>query len=211
MSVLSAPHFHDEAAAVAKLEAIIWPNGPICPHCGTLGRSGALGGASTKIGTRKCYACRKKFTVTVGTVFELAHVPLHQWLQAAYLLCSSKKGISSHQLMRIMNVQYKTAWFMSHRLREAMKDGKLPPMGGPGSIVEIDETFIGKKPGMEKRRGYAHKHAVMTSDRASSAGWRGAVLPRLRHCRRRSAADHQSACAFWQPCDDGRSRAVCTS
>src|SRR5208283_4589971 len=104
MSVLSAPHFHDEAAAVAKLEAIIWPNGPVCPHCGETSRTGKLGGASTKIGTRKCYTCRKKFTVTVGTVFEASHIPVRQWLQAVYLLCSSKKGISSHQLMRIMDV-----------------------------------------------------------------------------------------------------------
>lgn len=162
MSVLSAPHFHDETAAVAKLEAIIWPNGPVCPHCGETTRTGKLSGASTKIGTRKCYACRKKFTVTVGTVFEASHIPVRQWLQAVYLLCSSKKGISSHQLMRTLDVQYKTAWFMSHRLREAMKAGTLPMMGGPGGIVEIDETFIGKKVGMPVRRGYAHKHAVLT-------------------------------------------------
>ena len=100
MSAFSAPHFHDEAAAIAKLETIIWPNGPVCPHCGETKRTGALKGGSTKIGTRKCYACRKKFTVTVGTVFESSHIPAHQWLQAVYLMCSSKKGISSHQLNR---------------------------------------------------------------------------------------------------------------
>jgi transposase-like protein len=162
MSVLSAPYFHDEHQAVAKLESIIWPNGPVCPHCGETERTGKLSGKSTRIGARKCYACRKKFSVTVGTVFEDSHVPVHQWLQAVYLLCSSKKGISSHQLMRTLDVQYKTAWFMTHRIREAMKAGTLPPMGGAGGIVEIDETFIGKKEGRPVRRGYAHKHAVLT-------------------------------------------------
>jgi hypothetical protein len=116
-----------------------------------------------RAGLRRCGPCKRQFTVTVGTVFESSHVKLNLWLQAAYLLCSSKKGISSHQLMRILDVQYKTAWFMTHRLREAMKAGKLPPMGGAGVTVEIDETFIGtkyKKP--EGARGYAHKNAVLT-------------------------------------------------
>ena len=114
------------------------------------------------MGLRRCGPCKRQFTVTVGTVFESSHVPLHQWLQAVYLLCSSKKGISSHQLMRTLDVQYKTAWFMTHRIREAMASGKLPPIGGEGAVVEIDETFIGQKPDMPKQRGYAHKHAVMT-------------------------------------------------
>jgi transposase-like protein len=100
--------------------------------------------------------------VKVGTVFECAHVPLHKCLQAVHLLCSSKKGISSHQLHRVLEVQYKTAWFLSHRIREAMRSGDLAPMGGPGSIVEVDETFIGKKPGAPKKRGYGHKNAVLS-------------------------------------------------
>jgi hypothetical protein len=115
-----------------------------------------------RIGLRRCGPCKKQFTVKVGTVFEASHVPLNMWLQAVYLMCSSKKGISSHQLMRTLDVQYKTAWFMTHRIREAMASGKLPMMGGPGAVVEIDETFIGQKADMPKRRGYAHKHAVMT-------------------------------------------------
>jgi len=115
-----------------------------------------------RIGLRRCGPCKKQFTVKVGTVFESSHVPLNLWLQAVYLMCSSKKGISSHQLMRVLDVQYKTAWFMTHRIREAMASGKLPPMGGEGVIVEIDETFIGKKEGVPVRRGYARKHAVMT-------------------------------------------------
>jgi transposase-like protein len=161
MSVLSAPYFHDEAAAYAELEATLWPNGPVCPRCGGKGRITAVKGG--RMGLRRCGPCKRQFTVTVGTVFESSHVPLNKWLQAVYLLCSSKKGISSHQLMRTLDVQYKTAWFMSHRIREAMRDGSLlPPLGGNGKIVEADETFIGQKKDMPKRRGYAHKHAVLS-------------------------------------------------
>jgi transposase-like protein len=163
MSALSAPHFHDEAAAYAELEATLWPNGPACPRCGGMDRITAVRGKTARIGLRRCGPCKRQFTVTVGTVFERSHVPLHKWLQAVYLLCSSKKGISSHQLMRTLDVTYKTAWFMSHRLREAMRDGSLhPPMGGDGKVVEVDETFIGQKKDVPKRRGYAHKHAVLS-------------------------------------------------
>jgi transposase-like protein len=160
MSALSAPYFHDEAAAYAELEATLWPHGPVCPHCGSMDRITVVKGG--RIGLRRCGPCKKQFTVKVGTVFEASHVPLNLWLQAVYLMCSTKKGISSHQLMRTLDVQYKTAWFMTHRIREAMASGKLPMMGGPGAVVEIDETFIGQKADMPKRRGYAHKHAVMT-------------------------------------------------
>jgi len=160
MSVLSAPYFHDEAAAHAELEATLWPNGPVCPRCSGTDRITPVKGG--RIGLWRCGPCKRQFTVKVGTVFESSHIPLHQWLQAVYLMCSSKKGISSHQLMRIMEVQYKTAWFMTHRIRAAMASGDLAPMGGEGVIVEIDETFIGQKADMPKRRGYAHKHAVMT-------------------------------------------------
>ena len=122
-----------------------------------------MGGTATRPGLYKCYACRKQSRVTVGTVFESSHVKLHVWLQAMYLMCSSKKGISSNQLARTLGVTVKTAWFMSHRLREAMASGVgLPPMGGEGAVVEIDETFIGQKKDMPKQRGYAHKHAVLT-------------------------------------------------
>ncbi len=161
MSHLSAPHFHDEAAAFAFLEDALWPHGPVCPRCGGLDRITAVKGG--RAGLRRCGPCKRQFTVTVGTVFESSHVKLNLWLQAAYLLCSSKKGISSHQLMRILGVQYKTAWFMTHRLREAMATGSLPPMGGEGSTVEIDETYIGNKHAKpEGARGYAHKNAVLT-------------------------------------------------
>lgn len=111
---------------------------------------------------RRCGPCKRQFTVTVGTVFESSHVKLNVWLQAVYLMCSSKKGVSSHQLMRTLDVQYKTAWFMTHRIREASASGKLPQLGGKGVVVEVDETFIGQKTDVPKRRGYAHKHAVLT-------------------------------------------------
>jgi transposase-like protein len=143
-SVLSGKHFHDEAAAYEFLEARIWPNGPVCPHCGGTDRISKMQGESTRAGVYKCYQCRKQFRVTVGTVFESSHVKLHLWLQAVALLSSSKKGISSNQLHRVLGVTLKTAWFMSHRIREAMRDGKLSPMGGAGEIVEIDETYHGQ-------------------------------------------------------------------
>ena len=167
MSVLSQPFFHDEEAAYAKLESIVWPDGPVCPHCGSVGRIYRLQGETHRIGLRKCGDCRKQFTVKVGTVFESSHVPVHKWLQAAYLLTSSKKGISSNQLHRTLGVTLKTAWFMSHRIREAMREGVFDPMGGNDHVVEVDETFIGndrtKKPrGVKKGRGYAHKHKVLT-------------------------------------------------
>lgn len=178
MSILSQPYFHDEAAAFAKLESIVWPDGPICPKCGATDRIGALKNVKDKkgrvrLGLKKCYHCRSQFTVRVGTVFESSHVPLHLWLQAAYLMCSSKKGISSNQLHRTLGVTLKTAWFMSHRLREAMRSGDLTPFGSNGGAVEVDETFIGNdrtvKPKGEKRgRGYHHKHKVLALvDRAT--------------------------------------------
>src|SRR5687768_2797278 len=129
MSVLSAARFHDEQAALEWVEAHVWPDGPVCPHCGATDRIFTLGGKSTRLGLKKCGHCRKQFTVKVGTVMESSHVPLAKWLQAMHLLCSSKKGISSHQLHRLLGVTLKTAWFMAHRIREAMRDGSLDPLG----------------------------------------------------------------------------------
>jgi transposase-like protein len=162
-AVLDAAHFHDENAAYAYLEARIWPNGPVCPHCGGVERIGKMRGKSTRVGVYKCYQCRKPFRVTVGTVFEASHVPLRLWLQCAHLMASSKKGISSNQLSRTLGVTLKTAWFMSHRVREAMRVLGMEPMGGGGKIVEADETYIGRLEGVPKQRhGGAHKNVVLT-------------------------------------------------
>jgi transposase-like protein len=161
-SVLNAPHFHEEEAAYAYVEAKLWPHGPVCFHCKSGDRVGKMAGKTTRIGLYKCYACRKPFTVKMGTIFEASHVEMKLWLQAIHLICSSKKGISSNQLHRTLGVTLKTAWFMSHRIREAMRSGSLAPMGGEGSVVEADETFIGRKEGMPKARGgYHHKRAVL--------------------------------------------------
>lgn len=165
-SVLSDKHFHDEAAAYRFVEKRVWPNGPVCPHCGGVERLGKLKGKSTRIGTYKCYQCRKPFTVKVGTVFEASHVPMHLWLQAMFLMSSSKKGISSNQLHRTLGVTLKTAWFMSHRIREAMIDVGFKPMGGKGKIVEADETYFGDKEIVTKRTkrgksGLASKRPVL--------------------------------------------------
>jgi len=162
-SVLDAKALRDEAAAYAWVEARLWPNGPVCPHCGGVDRISKMQGKSTRIGVYKCYQCRKQFSVKVGTVFEDSHVPMHLWLQAVYLMCSSKKGVSSNQLHRTLGVTLKTAWFMSHRLREAMRNIDVSPMGGDGGIVEIDETYIGRKEGVPQgHRGGHHKNIVLT-------------------------------------------------
>jgi transposase-like protein len=147
-SVLSDKHFHNEAAAYAFVEARIWPNGPVCPHCGGVERISKMGGKSTRIGAYKCYQCRKPFTVKIGTVFEASHVPMRHWLQAMFLLSSSKKGISSNQLHRTLGCTLKTAWFISHRIREAMRVTGVTPMGGAGKVVEADETFYGRIDGV---------------------------------------------------------------
>ncbi len=187
-SVLNQPFFQNEEAAYAKLESIVWPNGPVCPHCGNTDRVRKLNGTATRPGVHKCYACRKQCRVTVGTVFESSHVPVHMWLQAAYLMCSSKKGISSNQLARTLGVTIKTGWFMSHRLREAMTAGTLPPMGGEGRRVEIDETFIGKK---QEGRRCARLRAQERGADPGAARRLCPLLPRGRHEGIRSAADHQ--------------------
>ncbi len=152
-SVLNAPHFQNEKAAFSYVEAKLWPNGPVCPHCGNAdsARIRALAGKTTRLGLRKCYECGKPFTVCIGTIFESSHLPLHLWLQIIHLMCASKKGISTRQIQRMLSCSMKTAWFLGHRIREAMKAGNLPPLGGPGQIVEIDETVIGKIEGAPKK------------------------------------------------------------
>lgn len=143
MNALNAPHFQNDDAARQFIEGIRWPDGPVCSHCGSVNRAYAVSG---RAGLYRCAEaeCRKDFTVTTGTVMERSKVPLHKWLSAFYLMNASKKGISAHQLHRQLGVTYQTAWFMCHRIREAMRDGGLAPMGGNGGIVEADETYFGK-------------------------------------------------------------------
>lgn len=157
-AVLELPHFHNEEAAFAYVEAITWPKGPTCPHCGTGSEKiGRLQGKTTRPGLRKCYACRKPFTVRIGTIFEDSHAPLRYWLQAIHLICASKKGISTRQLQRMLGCSMKTAWFMGHRIRHAMAPAEgTPPLGGQGVTVEADETWITGP-------------AIMAQERASSA------------------------------------------
>jgi transposase-like protein len=161
-AVFDQPRFRDEEAAYAWVESHVWANGRFCPHCGAIERSGKLGGKSTRIGVYKCYACRKPFTVKVGTIFESSHVPLHIWLQAIHLMCSSKKGFSANQFSRILGVDLKTGWFIGHRIREAMKDtGPFTPLGGDGVFVEADETFVGGRARNRAYREPAPKKAVV--------------------------------------------------
>jgi transposase-like protein len=170
MSVLDKAYFYNERAAFAHLEKILWRDGVTCPHCGRIGNAGRLQGVKGKngkvrLGLWKCYEkeCRKQFTVRVGTVFESAHIPLHKMLQAVHLMASSKKGISAHQLHRILEIQYKSAWFLAHRIREAMRDFGFDPVGGEGDIVEADETYIGRLQDVPKQKaGGAHKNIVLT-------------------------------------------------
>jgi transposase-like protein len=145
-SVLSEQHFQNEEAAFAYVEARLWPNGPVCPKCGaTSEHVGELKGKTTRQGLKKCYACQAHFTVRVGTIFESSHLPLHLWLQVIHLMCASKKGIATRQIQRMLQCSMKTAWFLTHRIREAMKDGGLGPLGGAGKTIEADTTYVGGK------------------------------------------------------------------
>lgn len=184
MSILSEPQFHNEQAAYRFVEARIWPKGPVCPHCGCVEHIGKMGGKSTRIGTYKCYDCRKPFTVKVETIFESSHVPLRLWLQAIFLIASSKKGVSANQLHRTLGVTLKTAWFMGHRIREAMRADRLEVFGRHGGIVEADETFLGtdrtKKPKGAKARGYEHKNKVFSLIDRNSGRSRSMVVDDLK-------------------------------
>jgi transposase-like protein len=158
---LTNPIFTDETKAREHLETLRWPNGAFCPHCGATEKITRLDGESHRPGLHQCNACRQHFTVTVGTLFERSHIPLHKWLMAFHLMSASKKGISSHQLHRMLGITYKSAWFMTHRIREAMTNNHTGMLGDNGP-VEADETFVGTKPGAKKRRGYGHKNAVLS-------------------------------------------------
>ena len=164
-AILQNPIFTDEALAREWLEARIWPDGPRCPHCGNADGETirAMHGKAHRPGLYQCNECREQFTVTVGSVFERSKIPLSKWLAALFLMVASKKGVSAHQVHRLLGISYKSTWFMMHRLREAMRSGDLSPMGGEGQTVEVDETFIGRKDGVEKAKGgWGHKNAVLT-------------------------------------------------
>jgi len=164
MSVLSRPEFQSEEAAFAHLEKVIWAGEPTCPHCGAADRLTKVTANPAKrirMGLWRCGHCKGQFTVKVGTVFEHARLPLHKALQAVFLMTSSKKGVSAHQLHRTLEITYKSAWFLAHRIREAMRSGDLAPFGGEGGIVEVDETFIGRIKGAPKKRAFHHKMKVL--------------------------------------------------
>ncbi len=163
MSILDKKYFYNEKEAFKYVESIIWKDGKQCPHCKATEKLYEINGASTRAGLNKCGNCKKQFTVRIGTIFEDSHIPLHKWLQAIFLMSSSKKGISSHQLHRTLEITYKSAWFLSHRIREAMRENDLPIMDGEDKIVEADETYIGNK-GKHKAgaRGWSHKEKVFS-------------------------------------------------
>jgi transposase-like protein len=165
--VLNADHFHNEDAAFEYVEAHLWPNGPVCPHCGNVDekRIGRLTGKTSRPGLRKCYACRKTFTVRIGSIFEDSHFPLHLWLQAIQLITASNKGISTRQVQRAFNCSMKTAWFLMHRIREIMKGPTIDvpsPIGGEGKTIEADISFVGRKPNTKVRRGTGHVRPVLS-------------------------------------------------
>jgi transposase-like protein len=168
MSVLSRPIFHDEAAAFEHVERVLWPEGPVCFHCGCMGRITAIKPNPEKrvrYGLKRCGDCKKQFTVRMGTIFEESKLPLHIWLQAMHLMCASKKGVSAHQLHRVLEITYKSAWFLAHRIREAMREGELGPFGMGGATVEVDETFLGRDPDATRRDpkgGVQHKMKVLS-------------------------------------------------
>src|SRR6266851_2656230 len=162
MSIADNPVFQDAEAAREFLESLLWPDGPVCPHCGLIGAARQLQGKAHRPGVYKCKGCEKQFTVTVNTVFERSHIPLNKWLLILHLMVASKKGISAHQIHRMLGLTYKSAWFACHRLREAMRDGKFPALlGGANKVVEADETFVGGK--AANRKNYVPPKAVMLS------------------------------------------------
>jgi transposase-like protein len=172
MDHFSAPQFRDDTAAREYLESVLWPDGPICCHCGTINHAYA----TKRPGVFRCAEklCRKDFTVTMRTVMERSKIALHKWLQAFHLMCSSKKGVSAHQLHRTLDIGYEAAWFMAHRVREAMRDGGLSPLGGEGKVVEADETYFGKYD--EPRERKSKRYSPVTKGGKSGPGGKRAIV-----------------------------------
>lgn len=168
MIKLDNPIFSDVHKAREFLEAQRWPDGPICPHCGGIDDATGLHGKAHRPGVYQCNSCREQFSVTVGTVFERSKIPLNKWLYATFLMTSSKKGMSAHQLHRMMGVTYKTAWFMAHRIRAAMAETSPGPLGGEGKTVEVDETYFGNKAGS--------KRATVKKGRSGQEKWKVVAL-----------------------------------
>lgn len=174
MSDFSNPIFHDENKAREWLEARLWPKGPVCPHCGVIGQAALMKGKTTRPGLYKCRACRHPFTVTMGTIYERSHIPLHKWLAATQLMMSSKKGMSALQMSRMLDLTSRSAWFMCHRIRESLRETKPAMLGGQNRVVEVDETYIGGKesnkhkwkrqPGMQGGKGKEAAIALVERD-----------------------------------------------
>jgi len=178
--VLTAPHFQEEGAAFAFVEAALWPDGPFCPHCGEAEKVRRLQGKATRPGLFKCNSCRKQFTVRQGTIFESSHLPLHLWLQVMHLMCASKKGISTRQIQRLLNCSMKTAWFLSHRIREIMQPAlNAGPLGGYGETLEADVTYVGRKPGTKVKAGTGHMNPVFALVQRGGAA-RAVHMPNVR-------------------------------
>ena len=186
MTDLNNPIFTDVAKAREHLEALRWPDGPYCPHCGEAEKVSPVKGKSHRPGLFYCLSCKGQFTVTVGTVFERSKIPLNKWLLAFHLMAASKKGISAHQLHRMLGITYKSAWFMAYRIREAMSPDTNPGMGEDGGAVEVDETFIGRnenkvKPkGRKKGRGFAQMNVVLSLVDRNTGRARSTVVQNVR-------------------------------
>jgi transposase-like protein len=188
-AILSQAHFQDETAAFAFVEAALWPTGPVCPHCGETARLKRLAGKATRPGLIKCYACSKQFTVRIGTIFESTHLALHLWLQVIHLMCASKKGISTRQVQRLLNCSMKTAWHLTHRVREMMAPEGAGPLGGEGKTLEADVTFLGRKTGMKLGKPGKATETAVFSLVERSGGARSVHVPNIRANTLRAAIE----------------------